>query len=40
MQEDRLEKAILLFQEKDDRALGHQERGQMSTDGTVLGALD
>lgn len=34
MQEDKLEKAIILFQEKDDGALGHQERGRMSMDGT------
>lgn len=39
MQEDKLEKDIV-FQETDDSALGHLERGQMSMDGTVLGAMD
>lgn len=40
MQEDKLEKGIIVFQGKDDSALGHLERGQVSMDGTVLGAMD
>lgn len=40
MQEDKLEKVIIVFPEADDSALGHQERGQKSMDGTVLGVMD
>lgn len=40
MQEDKLEKDIIVFPEAGDSALGHLEREQKSMDGTVLGVMD